>query len=155
MIPLALEPGRSGAGRSRRRRSTGASWWRVDHDDCLPLDNVAVAILPKRSMRRRCGARQRGQSVSAKALQANSLVELQVSATLPERYEPEVLYVFHRRAPQDFQVRNAMVIDPIESTSLWQVGESLENPIVTKQDQDSPLMRHVRLDNVLLPERVA
>jgi hypothetical protein len=28
----------------------------------------------------------------------------------------------------------------------------LENPIVTEQDQDSPLMTHVRLDNVLMPE---
>ena len=35
---------------------------------------------------------------------------------------------------------------------LWKLGEKLENPIVTKQDSDSPLMRHVRLDNVILPE---
>jgi hypothetical protein len=47
---------------------------------------------------------------------------------------------------------NSMVIDPAASTDLWKLGEKLENPIVTKQDSDSPLMRHVRLDNVLLPE---
>jgi hypothetical protein len=28
----------------------------------------------------------------------------------------------------------------------------LQNPIVTQQDRDSPLMAHVRLDNVLMPE---
>jgi hypothetical protein len=47
---------------------------------------------------------------------------------------------------------HALVIDPVESTDLWKLGSQLENPIVTKQDSDSPLMRHVRLDNVILPE---
>jgi hypothetical protein len=44
------------------------------------------------------------------------------------------------------------VIDPANGCDLWKLGEKLANPIVTKQDQDSPLMRHVRLDNVLLPD---
>ncbi len=45
-----------------------------------------------------------------------------------------------------------LVIDPENACDLWQVGEKLQNPIVTKQDKDSPLMVHVRLDNVLMPE---
>ena len=44
------------------------------------------------------------------------------------------------------------MIDPAAGSDLWTLGEKLENPIVTKQDSDSPLMRHVRLDNVILPE---
>src|SRR5205823_5436754 len=31
-------------------------------------------------------------------------------------------------------------------------GEALHNPVVAKQDQESPLMAHIRLDNVLMPE---
>src|SRR6185369_3356593 len=45
-----------------------------------------------------------------------------------------------------------LVIDPETDCELWTVGEKLQNPIVTQQDKDSPLMAHVRLDNVLLPE---
>jgi hypothetical protein len=46
----------------------------------------------------------------------------------------------------------SLVIDPAESTSLWTLGEKLADPIVAKQESESPLLRHVRLDNVLLPE---
>jgi hypothetical protein len=45
-----------------------------------------------------------------------------------------------------------LVIDPASGSDLWEMGEPLENPIVTKQDAESPLMRHVRLDNVILPQ---
>jgi hypothetical protein len=45
-----------------------------------------------------------------------------------------------------------MVVDPTNDCDLWKIGEKLQNPIVTQQDKDSPLMSHVRLDNVLMPE---
>ena len=35
---------------------------------------------------------------------------------------------------------------------LWELGGALQNPLVAKQDKDSPLMMHIRLDNVLMPE---
>src|SRR5438874_5345091 len=60
--------------------------------------------------------------------------------------------MFHRQTPDVMPPGNSFVIDPVASADLWKLGEKLENPFVTKQDQDSPLMRHVRLDNVLLPE---
>jgi hypothetical protein len=44
------------------------------------------------------------------------------------------------------------VIDPAGESDLWELGDPLENPIVTKQDRDSLLMTHVRLDNVLMPQ---
>ena len=44
------------------------------------------------------------------------------------------------------------VIDPLRTCDQWTVGEALDNPIVTEQETDSPLMTHVRLDNVLMPE---
>jgi hypothetical protein len=57
-----------------------------------------------------------------------------------------------KRVPETMPPGNSLVIDPVAGTDLWKLGENLENPIVTKQDSDSPLMRHVRLDNVVLPE---
>jgi hypothetical protein len=44
------------------------------------------------------------------------------------------------------------VVDPAASCDLWELGEPLTNPIVTQQDKDSPLLAHVRLDNVTMPE---
>src|SRR5207244_2636705 len=85
-------------------------------------------------------------------LEVNPLVRIETTATMPKTYEPGVLYVFHRQVPATMPPGNSLVIDPHASTDLWKLGEKIENPIVTKQDSDSPLMRHVRLDNVLLPE---
>src|SRR5205814_7366323 len=82
----------------------------------------------------------------------NPLVKLETAAALPSMYEPGVLYVFHRQVPETMPEGNCFVIDPAAGTDLWKLGDKLENPIVTKQDSDSPLMRHVRLDNVILPE---
>ncbi len=45
-----------------------------------------------------------------------------------------------------------VVIEPGRSDPIWQVGDVLHNPVVAKQDKDSPLMAHIRLDNVLMPE---
>ena len=45
-----------------------------------------------------------------------------------------------------------LVIDPRGDCDLWQLGEPVQNPIVNQQDKDSPLLSHVRLDNVLMPE---
>ncbi len=45
-----------------------------------------------------------------------------------------------------------LVIEPDRSGPLWELGEALHNPIVAKQDKDSPLMLHIRLDNVIVPE---
>ena len=87
-----------------------------------------------------------------KVLEVNPLVKLEVVATLPTLYEAGVLYVFHKQVPEAMPPGNSLVVDPAAGTDLWKLGEKLENPIVTKQDSDSPLLRHVRLDNVILPE---
>jgi hypothetical protein len=60
--------------------------------------------------------------------------------------------VFHRHVPRTLPPGNVLVVDPADATDLWEVGQPLANPIVTEQAVDSPLMRHVRLDNVLMPQ---
>jgi hypothetical protein len=44
------------------------------------------------------------------------------------------------------------VIEPERSGPLWQLGPAVQNPVVAKQDKESPLMLHIRLDNVTMPE---
>ena len=60
--------------------------------------------------------------------------------------------MFHRKVPDVLPPGNVLVIEPESSGSLWQLGEAIHNPIVARQDKDSPLMLHIRLDNVVMPE---
>jgi hypothetical protein len=124
---------------------------RLKHSDALAADNQAVAILPKRQMQRVVLVSP-GSLFLRKALEANPLVELSVQQQPPDQYEAGVVYVFHREVPDKVPAGASLVIDPLRSSDLWEAAGPLENPIVTKQDAESPLMRHVRLDNVVLPQ---
>ncbi|MCI0358556.1 MAG: BatA and WFA domain-containing protein [Planctomycetaceae bacterium] len=119
--------------------------------DKLPADDSAVALLPQRREQKVVLAGQTNLFLR-KSLEVNALVSLELAAKMPEQFAAGTLYVFHRQAPAKLPVGNILVIDPEGPTDLWQVGERLENPIVTRQEADSPLLAHVRLDNVLMPE---
>src|SRR5262249_51168258 len=64
--------------------------------------------------------------------------------------------VFHRKVPKeakDLPAGPVLVINPDSSCAgLWDVGDMVQNPIVTKFDKDSPLMAHVKLENVFMQE---
>src|SRR5262249_43026209 len=60
--------------------------------------------------------------------------------------------VYHRGVPEALPPGHVLVIEPGRSGPLWQAGEALHNPVVARQDKESPLMAHIRLDNVLMPE---
>jgi len=152
VIPLSLAPGQTWSKAIEKTSVDGGRLMaRLDHSDSLAVDNSAVALLPKRREQRVVLVSE-GNLFLRKALEVNALVKLEATAAIPTTYEPGVLYVFHRKVPEIMPAGNSLVIDPVAATDLWQLGEKLENPIVTKQDSDSPLLRHVRLDNVLLPE---
>jgi len=152
VIPLTLAPGQEWSRTIEKTSIDGGRLVaRINHDDILPLDNRAEAVLPKRQLQKVTLVTE-GNTFLKMALKANPLVDLTTLGKLPEQYDPGVLYVLHRGVPAKMPAANVLVIDPRESTDQWQLGEVLENPIVTKQDPDSPLMRHVRLDNVLMPE---
>jgi hypothetical protein len=123
----------------------------LSNEDVLPVDNRATAILPARRTQRVLLVTP-GNLFLQKAFEANPLVELKVVKELPSQYEAGVWHVFHRLTPPQLPPGRSFVVDPSESTDLWEIGAELANPIVTKQDADSPLMRHVRLDNVILPK---
>jgi hypothetical protein len=124
---------------------------RLNHDDPLAADNQAVALLPKRELTR-VVLISPGNLFLQKALEANPLVELTTAKQLPAKYEAGVVYVFHRLVPDKLPVGASLFVDPRADCDGWTAGEVLDNPIVTKQDANSSLMQHVRLDNVLLPK---
>ena len=124
---------------------------RLDRSDALLADNSALALLPQRH-RQQVILVTKENLFLQRALEANPLVDLTVVGELPEDTQPDQIVVFHRDVPQTLPMGNLFVVDPSRATDLWEVGDPLSNPIVTGQDEDSELMRHVHLDNVLLPE---
>jgi hypothetical protein len=120
--------------------------------DALAADNQAVALLPRREFQPVALVSASGDLFIEKVLEANPLVKLSVNRKPLAKPPAGAVMVYHRQVPNPLPAGPALVIDPEGDCDLWQVGEKLQNPIVTKQDRDSPLMAHVRLDNVLMPE---
>jgi hypothetical protein len=123
------------------------------YPDALAADNRAVAILPKREPVPVHMHSLAGNLFLQKVLEAHPLSRLTTSVKeLPGEYPAGSVKVFHRQVPAKLPPGPVLVVDPTGDCDLWRVGELLKNPIVTQQEKDSPLMAHVRLDNVLMPE---
>jgi von Willebrand factor type A domain/Aerotolerance regulator N-terminal len=125
---------------------------KINHADALSADNVAVALLPKREFQNVLLVSEAGNLFLEKVLEANPLVKLTVAKKPPEPIPAGSVCVFHKAAPEKLPPGPVLVIDPANDCDLWKIGDKLQNPIVTQQDKDSPLMANVRLDNVLMPE---
>jgi hypothetical protein len=152
VIPLKLEARQIWSQTFEKTSADGGTLVaRINHDDALAADNTALALLPKREMQKIVLV-TKGNRFLQKVFEANPLVQLSVVAELPPKVDPAAILVFHRDAPAKLPPGRVLVVDPAAASDFWQLGEKLDNPIVTKQDADSPLMRHVRLDNVLMPE---
>jgi hypothetical protein len=122
------------------------------YPDALAADNRAAAVLPKREPMPVHMHSPTGNLFLQKVLEANPLVRLTTSKKLPDGYPAGAVKVFHREVPATLPPGNVLVVDPTNDCELWKVGDKLQSPIVTKQAKDSPVMAHVRLDNVVLPE---
>ncbi|MDB5343698.1 MAG: hypothetical protein JWP89_2075 [Schlesneria sp.] len=123
----------------------------LKHDDALAADNTASAVLPRREIQPVLLVTS-GNLFLQKVFEVNPLVKLTVVAEAPATVPAGTVVVYHRVAPDKLPAGQVFVIDPANATDLFAIGEQIANPIVTKQDKDSPLMSHVRMDNVLMPE---
>lgn len=125
----------------------------LDITDSLAADNTAQAILPDRP-RIPITLVTDGNLFLQRVLEANSLVELVVTDTPPSvaNTTANSITIFHQKTPDKIPLGRVFVVQPNRSSDLWDVGEKLENPIVAKQDTESDLMKHVRLNNVIMPE---
>ncbi|MBN9121656.1 MAG: hypothetical protein J0I06_21340 [Planctomycetes bacterium] len=123
------------------------------YPDAVAADNKAVAVLPKREPVPTHLHSPGGNLFLQKVLEANPLTKLTTSrGTLPKEIPASTVIVFHREVPAKLPPGQVLVVEPTTNCDLWKVGDKLQNPIVTQQEKDSPLMAHVRLDNVLMPE---
>jgi von Willebrand factor type A domain/Aerotolerance regulator N-terminal len=121
------------------------------HQDTLEADNSAWAVLPRREIQPVILVTS-GNLFLQKVFEVNPLVKLTVVEQPPETIPAGTVVVYHRTSPAALPKGSVFVIDPANSSDIYTVGEPLESAIVTKQDKDSPLMSHVRLDNVVMPE---
>jgi hypothetical protein len=117
----------------------------------LATDDTAWAVLPDREIQNVLIV-TKGNLFLQKVFEANPLVRVEVRKDFPEKWPAETLVVLHGEVPPTLPAGNVLVVDPTTSCDAWEVGEVLENPIVTELDSASRLMTHVRLDNVLMPE---
>lgn len=117
----------------------------------LAVDDTAWAYLPPRKKQPVLLVTE-GNFFLQKVFEANPLVELQTLKELPEAWPTDTLIVLHRLVPEVLPPGDLLVIDPEGDGELWQDKGALASPIITEQDEASPLMTHLRLDNVLVPE---
>ncbi len=164
VVPLNLQPGERIVQVFEKTSAEGGRLRaRIDRPDDLSADNTAWAILPSRSPRK-VTLLTHGNVFLEKVFEAIPLVDLKViklqdgqpvpvppviAATSPEGL-PVVVY--HRTVPETLPSGHVLFIEPMRSGPLWDAGEALHNPVVARQDPESPLMAHIRLDHVLMPE---
>ncbi len=153
VVPLQLAPGQCWSQTLEKTSADGGVLVaKLDHADPLAADNSAWAVLPRRDPLSVTLVTE-GNLFLQKVFESHPLVRL--TNVEPAAWKPEIgstLTVFHRFVPKRLPAGSVLFIDPRASCDLWQVGESLPNLIVGRQASDSPLMAHVRLDNVLMPE---
>jgi len=150
VVPLKLDPGQRFRKVFEKTSAEGGRLvGKIVRDDALAADNRAWAILPRREIQKVTLVAPEGNLFLEKVFEANPLVDLAVAKAASST--PGIT-VFHKQVPAKLPPGPVLVIEPTGASDLWQLGEVQHNPIVTKQDKDSPLMAHVRLDNVLMPE---
>lgn len=125
----------------------------LDVEDALSTDNVAYAALPKRE-----------QIPVLLVTPDNPFLEnalavdekLDLTVVVPDQYEPGArgydVTIFDRYNPPTLGDGNYMFVYPPKAGAIWQIGESLETPIITEWERDHPILRHVHLDNVQITE---
>ncbi|MCL2623906.1 MAG: BatA and WFA domain-containing protein [Planctomycetaceae bacterium] len=123
---------------------------KLNHTDAFPLDNTAMAVLPPRPMQK---VLFYGESdfFLGHVLQSQQNIDLTVVAECPAVVPQDAVLIVHRSVPETIPPGNVLVIDPQNDSDFFRVGELLDLPLTANEAKDSPLMRFVHLNNVLMP----
>ena len=130
----------------------------INAEDALEVDNVARAVLPERPeipVRLVVGEDTEPYYLE-RVLESLPLVRV----LEPESDETPSLTVISGVVPETIPDGPVLIADVADSgpqigegdaaAKAWILGDGIENPIIAKQEQSSPLMRHVQLHNVIL-----
>lgn len=132
----------------------------LDIDDGLAVDNVAHAIVPPRPMVpvTLLTATDDPAFYLRTVLESIPLIKLTVTSDVDQTGDGG-LKVYNNVSPAKLPTGPALFIvrgdGPVivhgdGPGATWKVGGPIDTPIVAKQDKQSPLLRHVQLQNVLL-----
>ncbi|MCU0718859.1 MAG: VWA domain-containing protein [Pirellula sp.] len=116
----------------------------------LDVDDVAWAILPARVIQPVLIVSP-GNLFLQKVFEANPLVSVTVAKELPTSWPANTVIVLHKLIPTELPPNPLLIIDPDNDCNLFKLDGNIDNPLVTEQNKESPLMTHVRLDNVTFP----
>ncbi len=155
--PFQLEPGarRLEVFPSVPRPSRSARGWltaKLDQSDALPLDNVAFAVLPPPKIARVLLV-SAGNFFLEKLLAADATVSFELIT--PDAWQSSLAEKFDVVIMDNF-VPDSFALDQVQGGRLF-VGKTpfnqpdlppLERPIVTEMDNQSPLLRLVKVENV-------
>jgi len=151
VLPLDLKPGETVSRFVDHTSATGGELHaKLDVLDALGTDNHALAVLPER-MPVRVQLVTQGNLFLKGVLESIPLVDLQITSEAPSVAPPGGILVLDKFVPAQLPSGRVVVVDPQTATDAWTLGEPLAQPIVAKVDKQSPLVQHVRLDNVLFP----
>ena len=128
----------------------------LDVADALRTDNVAYAALPKREHIPVLLVTEENPFLE-KALSVDE--NLSLSVTTPEDYDADTtgysVVIFDRFAPPTLGDGNYMIVYLPKNgpaPASWEIGDSLETPIITDWERTHPILRHVHLENVQIGE---
>lgn len=153
VVPLKLEPGKRWSQTFEKTSAEGGKILaKLDKPDALMADNQAWAILPRRETQPVTLVTD-GNLFLSKVFEAIPLVRLTLTKD-PGAPGSKAggIAVFHRKLPDRLPPGPVLVIEPSKSNELWELGEKISSPIVAKQDKDSLLLAHVKLENVTMPD---
>ena len=121
---------------------------KLDVEDALATDNEAIAVLPHRAPIPVLLVTP-GSLFLRSVFESIPNVELTVVEAVPEKIPAGTITVVHKTKLENVPVGPVIVIEPQSDSNHWTIGPDIEHPIVAKQNTDSPLMAHVRLQNVM------
>jgi hypothetical protein len=162
ILPLKLQPNETWARTLEKTSLEGgvlkASLSKFENDQSedrtknnkLNVDDVAWAILPDRVIQPVLIVSP-GNLFLQKVFEANPLVRVTVQKEIPTTWPDNTVIVLHKLIPDPLPPNPLFIIDPESNSSLFRVDGLIDSPLVTDQDKNSPLMTHVRLDNVTFP----
>ena len=165
VVPIKLEPG--GTWRSTidgTSQAGGVLKGSIDADDGLSADNVARAIVPKRNLVPVTLVSDAESDCFYLRNVLNSIPLVRLTDA-PDGWDPlsapvNSLTVFSGVTPKAIPKGPVLFVNTTEDgpavefegkqNAAWKIGKSIESPIIAKQNKESPLLRHVQLQNVIL-----
>jgi hypothetical protein len=122
----------------------------VDH---LAADNCARLRLPRPVTERvqLIAAESPEAAAIANALQTMAHLQLDVAREMPNKFDPQTIYVAHRQVPREVPPGRWFVLDPEGGSDLWEVDGTLvgTDATVVSLDAHSELMSGVDLADVV------